>query len=386
MRIKGVPLARVPGLLQLPRMDFSRPASVFIAVCDHFEPKWLNPARYVQDARVDRWVREYPRTVDGIADSAGRPPQHTFFYPADEYDAEHVEQIAGLCRQGCGDMEVHLHHRNDTAPAFRETLEDYVNVLSSRHGLLDRDPDGRITYGFIHGNWALDNSRPDGDWCGVNDEITVLLETGCYADFTMPSAPDPCQTTTINSIYYAIDDPQRPKSHDTGIHARVGQWPPEDGLLMIQGPLAFDWSHRKWGLLPRLENGDLTRARPPSLARFHLWCAAGVAVAGRPDWRFVKLHTHGAQESNAEMLLGAAMRRFHEDLCKLSTTHPAFKYYYVTAREMSALVHEAERALAISRLESPSASGHAEHPFPCRGGGSQILDIVHILRAATRPV
>src|SRR5258707_498316 len=71
-------------------------------------------------------------------------------------------------------------------------------------------------YAFIHGNWALDNSRPDGRWCGINNELDVLRETGCFADFTLPSAPSPCQTSTINRIYYAVDDPKRPKSHDTG--------------------------------------------------------------------------------------------------------------------------------------------------------------------------
>src|SRR5262249_32606165 len=161
--------------------------------------------------------------------------------------------------------------------------------------------------------------------------------------FTMPSAPDPCQTSMVNSIYYAVDDPHRPKSHDRGTPAGVGKRPAQDGLLMIQGPLGFDWSQRKWGLLPRLENGDLTRARPPSLRRLRLGCAAGISVTGRPDWRFVKLHSPGAQEANAEMFLGEPMRRFHEDLCALSQAHPAFKYYYVTAREMCRLVHQAER-------------------------------------------
>ena len=46
-----------------------------------------------------------------------------------------------------------------------------------------------VGYAFIHGNWSLCNSRPDGRYCGVNNELDVLRETGCYADFTLPSAP-----------------------------------------------------------------------------------------------------------------------------------------------------------------------------------------------------
>jgi hypothetical protein len=342
MRIKGITLSAIPRLLAPRRVAFDRSLHVFIAVCDHYEPMWNTPAHEVQDARVARWLDGYPESVAGIHDSTGRSPQHTFFYPGDEYVAEHVDQIAKLCQAGFGDVEIHLHHRDDTSQSLRDKLENYRDTLFHRHGLLQKDETGQITYGFIHGDWALDNSHPDGKHCGVNDEITILRETGCYADFTMPAAPNPCQTTTVNSIYYAIDDPQRPKSHDRGPPARVGMRPPDDGLLMIQGPLRFDWNSRKWGLLPRLDNGDLLWCRPPSIERFQLWCSAGVKVTGREDWLFVKLHTHGAQEANMEVLLGEPAQRFHEGLRELATRNPEFKYYYVTAREMAGLVHQAE--------------------------------------------
>ncbi len=356
MRIRGVSLTSVPQLLTPRAWQPDREMHLFLCICDHYEPMWKRPARHVQDARVARWVEEYPRSVAGLSDFTGRPPQHTFFYPGDEYDAEHVEAIAALCRRGFGDVDVHLHHRNDTSESLRDKLENYVRTLHDRHGLLERETPGRISYGFIHGNWALDNSHPHGDWCGVDDEITVLRETGCYADFTMPAAPDPCQTKTINSIYYAIDDPFCSKSHDVGIAARVGRNRPQDGLLMIQGPLVFDWSDRKWGVVPRLENGDLTGRRPATLDRLKLWTSAGVSVAGREDWRFLKLHTHGAQESNLEMFLGGAMRRFHEDLRQLAEDHPQLKYYYVTAREMANLVHQAERG----ELVPQPGGGHSD--------------------------
>jgi hypothetical protein len=299
-------------------------------------------ALHIQSERVDRWVRDYPRTVAGIVDSRGRPPQQTFFYPAEEYNPKHLEKLAGLCRQGLGDVEVHLHHDNDTADHLRDTLEKFKKSLFHEHGLLRKNGQGEITYGFIHGNWALCNSRPDGRWCGVNNELTVLHQTGCYADFTMPSAPSPTQTSTVNSIYYATDWPPRPKAHDAGIAAQVGAAPPKEGLLLIQGPLQLDWRRRKWGVLPRLENGELHGGFPPTMARFELWLRAGVGVAGRPNWIFVKLHTHGAPERNASMLLGGPMRRFHQDLAAYATQGHLLQYYYVTAHEMADLVHQAE--------------------------------------------
>ncbi|WP_442975509.1 hypothetical protein, partial [Salmonella enterica] len=90
---------------------------------------------------------------------------------------------------------------------------------------------GQAQWGFIHGNWALDNSHPNGWCCGIDNELIVLREEGCYVDYTLPAAPDPCQTRTINQIYYAADDPTKPKSHDTGVRVKVGGQP--SGDLMI---------------------------------------------------------------------------------------------------------------------------------------------------------
>ncbi len=330
-----------------------RPLHVLICVADHFEPQRGPVVPAVARERVHRWLREYPQLALPLADSRGRPPQHTFFFPAEEYDPEHVEPLAVLCRQGLGDVEVHLHHDRDTSDGLREQLCRFTTALHDAHGLLQKDATGRLTYGFIHGNWALDNSRPDGRWCGVNDELSILMETGCYADFTMPSAPAGCQTSTINSIYYAQDDPRRPKSHDRGIRAQVGKPPPDDSLLMIQGPLALDWQRRKYGLLPSIENGDLTGLRPPTLDRLWNWLAAGVHVAGQPNWRFVKPHTHGAWEANTGMLLGQPMRAFHAALRDYASRQDWFHYYYVTAREMAGLVG---LLAAGPRRESPAAA------------------------------
>lgn len=346
MRIKGIPLSTCARLLGGGGpVDWDRPLCVFLCVADHYEPMWGAAPLAKQRERVERWVADFPRMAAGLEDSAGRPPQHTFFYPAEDYTPELVEALAGLCREGYGDVEVHLHHDNDTPENLERTLTSFTEALDRRHGLLRRDASGRLTYGFIHGNWALDNSRPDGRWCGVNNELAVLKRTGCYADFTMPSAPSPTQTRMANAIYYARGADGRSKGHDWGAAARVGVAPPEDALLMVQGPLGFDWSRRKAGVLPRLENGDLHANFPPSLSRFEQWVKARVCVQGRPEWRFVKLHTHGAKEANADVLLGEPMRAFHEGLARLRAQRPALSYYYVTAWEMACLVEQAREGL-----------------------------------------
>jgi hypothetical protein len=43
------------------------------------------------------------------------------------------------------------------------------------------------------------------------------------------------------------------------------------------------------------------------------------------------------------MLLGDPMREFHTWLHEHARQHENFRYYYVTARQMAELVHEAER-------------------------------------------
>lgn len=338
-----------------------KPRHVFIAVCDHFEPEWGNPTKSEALGRVDRWCEEYPARFSKFSDSRGQVPQHTFFFPQDQYAPEYLDRLATLCKQGYGDVDVHLHHDHDTAEGLRQKMNEFRQTLFDRHGLLRKDPvTGEIVYGFIHGNWALCNSRPDGRWCGVDNEIEVLLETGCYADLTMPSAPSDTQTEIINSIYYAKQRPNERKSHNQGTLASVGQSPEKESLLMIQGPLRLDWSQRKWGVLPKIENSDLHGGRPASLKRLKHWLAADVHVQGRPDWTFIKLHTHGAKTGNIDTLLGPKTEAFHADLQKEAIKNPNCKYYYVTAWEMAALIHQAEQGQTVPDFDAIHENQYSE--------------------------
>ncbi len=314
-----------------------REIHVLLCIADHYEPKAYGADRAQADRRVATWALRYPAQFGRFRDSDGRTPRHSFFYPSEEYEPELLDALADLCRQGFGEVEIHLHHDDDTSAGVRRNLESFRDLLVERHGLLGRDSTGAIRYGFIHGNWALCNSRPDGKLCGVNDELAILRATGCYADFTFPSAPDVTQPPIINRIYYAEDRPGEPCSHETET-AR--------GLLMVQGPLVLDWTHRKFGLLPRTENACLQGTQPASMARLENWLRAGVQVPNRPDWYFVKLHAHGASEDAHEALLGESMVRFHEGLAERARREPTFHYHYVTAREMVNLARAAEAGFA----------------------------------------
>ncbi|HET8965663.1 MAG TPA: hypothetical protein VFN20_05585 [Candidatus Acidoferrum sp.] len=335
----------VPYVSQASKRHDPRPneqVHLLLCIADHFEPGHSDASPQTAAARIDRWMTEYPKLFSAFRDSDGRSPQHTFFYPMEMYDPTHLDALAELRQRGHGDVEIHLHHDGETADELRRLLLEYKQILSTRHGLLSRRREtGEIVYGFIHGNWALNNSRPDGKHCGVNNELDVLRETGCYADFTFPSAPSPTQPRKINSIYYACGDPSRPRSHDRGTD--VGSAPrPERSLMLIQGPLLLNWDSRKWGVAPRIENGCIQAGQPADERRVDRWLRARVQVPARPDWFFVKLHTHGATERNQPVLLGESMVRFHESLARRANRDRNFHYHYVTAREMYNLVRAAE--------------------------------------------
>jgi len=314
---------------------------------DHFEPGYQQPSYEVEQRRVARWRQEYPALCEGLRDADGRPPIHTYFYPEEEYRPEHMDSLVELCRMGMGEIEIHLHHHHDTEAGLRDKLRRFVRVLVDRHDALPVDPStGQARWSFIHGNWALDNSHPQGDGycCGVDNELAILREEGCYADFTLPAAPDPCQTAIINRIYYAKDDPHRPKSHDTGTRVKVGGQPDGD-LMIIQGPLGFMSGSRKFGILPRIENADVRTSSPPRRDRVDDWVRTGIHVEGRPEWVFVKVHTHGTQERDINTLLGRPMDEAFSYLESQYNDGKEWKLHYVSAREMYNIAKAAEQGL-----------------------------------------
>ncbi len=313
---------------------------LILCIADHYEPKAGQATVEIGRQRVAAWIEQFPKQFSRFKDADGRTPRHTFFFPIEEYEQEYLDALAQLCRAGFGEVEIHLHHDQDTPDGLRSKLLGFKEILVTRHGLLSRHRQtGAVMYGFIHGNWALCNARPDRAWCGVNNEIPILLETGCYADFTFPSSPSATQPPIINRIYYACDRPGTSRSQD---HPLPDGAPTDDALLLVQGPLLLDWTRRKWGVWPGVENACLQKTQPPSIERLWLWLQARVQVAQRPDWFFVKLHAHGAPEQDQEALLGAPMVRFHEDLAKLASANPKFHFHYVTAREMVNLIKAAE--------------------------------------------
>ena len=75
-------------------------------------------------------------------------------------------------------------------------------------------------------------------------------------------------------------------------------------------------------------------------------------MQGRPNWRFVKLHTHGCKDGNIDMLLGPEMQAFHAELAVQRQANPRLRLHYVTAWEMALLVRQAEAGATTPQLSA----------------------------------
>ena len=313
--------------------------TVHVLFCqvDHFEPL-AGPTKDAERERMQAWIDGYPGLVRAHRDTEGRPPQHTWFYPGEAYDGECLDGLSRLAQRGYGEIELHLHHAFDIPERLAVKLTAAVKNFSRHGALVTVEEPPRFTYGFIHGNLGLNNARGP-EYCGVDNELVVLKQTGCYADFSMPNAPCNSQTRKINSIYYATNVPGQRKSHDDGIDVEVGKRP-EGDLMIVQGPLALDWSNRKFGLFPRIENAELSSA--PTRSRVKLWVSQHIHVKGRPEWIIVKVSCHGAVDDKRDLVLGHAADRMFSYLEQEYRDRPGYALHYVTARELYNIIKAAE--------------------------------------------
>jgi len=324
------------------RGSVQQPVHLLFALADHFEPAIIPESGgkalslEEQHRRSEKWCREYPRLVDRWRDHDGRSFAHTYFYPAEQYDRGLIERLAEHCHAGWGELEIQLHHGltgPDTAENTRRVISEFRDNLV-RHGCLSRwDGAGGPRYAFVHGNWALANSA-GGRNCGVDNEMEILAETGCYGDFTLPSAPSRTQVNKINAIYECARPLDQCAPHRRGNDLTRGRsvrvFP-----IIVQGPLLVNFSTEKGRWLPRLENSELSTANPPTMARLNLWRQANITVQGRPDWIFIKLHCHGMDPRDEAAMLGEPMRKFLEELLEGARGGTTYRVHFLTAREMT---------------------------------------------------
>jgi hypothetical protein len=323
-----------------------KPVHIIFCTVDHYEPGTGNASPKVECERVDLLLREFPRLSDAHLDSSGNRARRTWFFPPHYHRLGNLKKLVSLCEKGYGEIELHLHHgktRPDTAANLEKTIRQCIADYS-RFGIFGMENRSK-RFGFIHGDWALNNSS-GGRFCGVDDETSVLKRTGCYADFTFPSRGR-SNPLRINSIFYARSRPGRPKSHRTGKPVRAAGLQ-EGGLMMIQGPL-FP-SFNGGGAASLRIVGDRIGMAPMAIRHVDSWVSAGIHVKGRPNWVFVKTHTHGAVDHEA--VLGPNMNSILSYLEAEYNDGRNYLLHYATAREAYNIIRAIEAGEAGDNPEA----------------------------------
>lgn len=211
-----------------------------------------------------QWLEDYGRMARRHRDADGRMPQHTWSCAYLE-DAP-LRVIARSVFEGLGEMEIHIHHgtanddAQDNTAQMDVAIRYFLDRLGQHGACLTAEPKPRRLFAFIQGMWALDNSRVVGNhrqYCGVNREIDLLLQHGCYADFTFP-AWGTMTPLWVNRLYVSRDTP-KPKSYDDPAANRqlIAGNPTQfsNELSILEGP----------GYISTTSNID--ESQPPSLER-----------------------------------------------------------------------------------------------------------------------
>src|SRR5262249_22576719 len=159
-----------------------------------------------------------------------------------------------------------------------------------------------------------------------------LSETGCYADFTLPSIYSRAQVPRINAIYECGLPLSESRPHRKGPGLKVGRTP--ELPILITGPTILDWrAANRWPPFPRIDDGVLDSKYGLSMQRLGRWIRAGVWVGGRPDWLFIKLYGHAFFSGDQNVLVGEDARRFFSSMCAFAEETGQFKVHFATARE-----------------------------------------------------
>jgi hypothetical protein len=291
---------------------------VLFVFADHYEPGFGDHGEEINR----HWLENYRTLADRHRDSYGRKPQHTWFYPYDQQNDAVMRRLIQEVRTGYGEIEFQWHHANDTNESFPPKLATGLKWFNQYGALIDRG--GTVAFGFVHGNWSLDNSKGE-HFCGVSRELEILKKAGCYADFTFPAFGDRAQPRKVNSIYYARED-DRSKSYDQGVDAAVGRHNTED-LMIFEGPLSI------------IDYGAIEAFNLPTPPKIDSWIDANIHVKGRPEWLFVKVHTHGTQ--SREAIFGKEVDGMFTYLEEVYGQGD-YRLHYVTAREAFNIVRAAE--------------------------------------------
>ena len=310
-----------------PPKDVEKPVHVMFIFVDHWEPGYGADA--LRKAKI--WYDDYGPMARKHVDADGCHPRHDWFCLY--LEKEPLLVLSKAVYDGLGEMDIHIHHGTsndndrDNTMEMKNYVDQYRNYLNKLGACLTAEENPRVAFGFIHGMWALDNSRyyiDHYEYCGCNCEIDLLLSKGCYADFTFP-AWGPMEPTLMTSKIFKTRDCNHPKSYNISTNIKelaLGSPPLPDELVIFEGP----WN-----------STNIDRNEMPTRNRMQSWVDYNVHVPEKPNWVFVKVYTHSAQNLDSPTgysnLVGNTADQFYTDIENYFNDGINYMLHYCTARE-----------------------------------------------------
>ena len=138
---------------------------------DHFEPSRKEGKLGVR--KVSDWCKDYKEIAKFHFDSNGIFPQHTWFYRYDYKNDECIRILSEYVYEDLGEIEFHLHHGYDTLSSFGQKLRDGLLWFNKVGAMVSAEEKPQKYFGYVAGNWALDNGRRNPSMSGVNTELSV---------------------------------------------------------------------------------------------------------------------------------------------------------------------------------------------------------------------
>jgi len=311
----------------LPRLPRGILRHVMFLFVDHWEPGYGSVAL----TKANLWYEDYGRMARRHVDADGCHPKHDWFCLY--LEKKPLQIIAKTVFDGLGEMNIHIHHgtvnddNNDNCSEMSGLIDQYLMYLNKVGACLTAEEHPQQTFGFIHGMWALDNSRfvnGHRQYCGCNEELNLLMSKNCYADFTFP-AWGPMQPTVIQSRIFATRDSFQPTSYNIPLNVReitVNFPPARDEFVIFQGPNC---------------DTNIDQDDAPTLSRMNTWVNYNVSISGKSAWVFVKMYSHGSQTlsypAGYSNLIGSTMDKFYSDIERDYNDGVNYKLHYCTARE-----------------------------------------------------
>lgn len=310
----------------------SLPVNIYLSFCNYFHPFSGGVSQEIAEHRVVTWCKEYSKLSKLHIDSSGNHPIHSFFYSEADYNPRLLDVLYRLHKEKLSDVEILISHIEEPLDNFKHKIEEFRDALFHHHGFLRKSAEGSIIYGFatemknIYGNKNI--ARNDA----IFRKVSILLETGCYADFSLVNKK-------IHREYLKIINCSLKKSSVSGLSETFSDDSIIKDLRLILGPAASSWLNRKWGIFPYLETGEISAIRNFEPFRINSWLQNCIKIDTDTTNLFIKLHTFGGLDQNIRYLLGEnglhQMFTCFEKYC----TNNNFVLNYVSAYEMYAKIN-----------------------------------------------